>query len=129
MPFYQIAEMKSKQGNINPAMSAKSVGGELMKAGIVTKPEGEGPPLHSHPNEEQFTLILSGKLHYILGEEDRIVEPGDLIHIPRNTNHRSRAVGGEAVFFTVKSPAQSGELDEDYNKVEGAEKAEEKYPG
>ena len=50
MPFYQIASMAKNNSEINPAMSAKSVPGEFMKAGFVTKPEGEGPPLHMHPN-------------------------------------------------------------------------------
>ena len=129
MPFYQIAEMVKNNSEINPAITAKSVPGEYMKAGIVTKPEGEGPPLHMHPNEEQFTLILEGNLHYILGDEDKVVGPGDMIHIPRYTNHRSRAVNGEATFFTVKSPAGSGELDQDYNMVDDAEDAENLYPG
>jgi quercetin dioxygenase-like cupin family protein len=110
-------------------MIFQSVAGEFMKAGIVTKPESEGPPLHMHPNEEQFTLILEGKLHMIVGDEDRIVERGDLIHIPRFTPHRSRAVEGPAVFFTVKSPAGDGDLNQDYHKAEGAEKAEERFPG
>lgn len=130
MPIYHIADIEKRKARVNPAIESQSVVGELMKAGIVRKPEGEGPPLHMHPNEEQFTLILEGKLHYILGDEDCIVKPGDLIHIPRHTNHRSRPVDGPAVFFTVKSPAgKTGELSEDYNLVAGAEKAEEKYPG
>jgi quercetin 2,3-dioxygenase len=129
MPFYQIAEMSEGHSNVNPAITSKSIPGELMKAGIVTKPEGEGPPLHMHPNEEQFTLILGGKLHYILGDEEKVVERGDLIHIPRNTNHRSRALDGPATFFTVKSPAGDGELDQDYNIAGGAEEAEKSYPG
>lgn len=129
MPFYEIEGMKESPSKTNPRGTAKSVVGEFMKVGVVTKPEGEGPPLHMHPNEEQFTLILDGRLHYILGEEDKVVERGDLIHIPRRTNHRSRAVGGEATFFTVKFPAGTGELDEDYNVAEGAGEAEKKYPG
>ncbi len=128
MPFYQIAEMVKNNSEINPAITAKSVPGEYMKAGIVTKPEGEGPPLHMHPNEEQFTLILEGQLHYILGDEDKVVGPGDMIHIPRFTNHRSRAVNGEATFFTVKSPSGSGELDQDYNIADNADNAETLYP-
>ena len=129
MPVYHIAEMKEERPDLNPAMIIKTVVGEFMKAGIVTKPEGEGPSLHMHPNEEQFTLILEGKLHMIVGDEDLIVERGDLVHIPRFTQHRSRSVGGPAVFFTVKYPAGSGDLNQDYNKVEGAEEAEKKYPG
>lgn len=127
MPFYKIAEMQENPSTANPAMFAKTAVGDLMKVGIVTKPEGEGPPLHMHPNEEQFTLVLEGKLHYVLGDEERICERGDLIHIPRFTQHRSRALGGPAVFFTVKSPAGDGNLDQDYNRVEGAEAAERLY--
>ena len=46
-----------------------------------------------------------------------------------NTNHRSRAINGEATFFTVKSPAGSGDLDQDYNMADDAGNAEELYPG
>ena len=37
------------------------------------------------------------------------------------------AVGGPAVFFTVKSPAGDGDLDQDYNRAEGAEEAEKRF--
>jgi len=127
MPFYKIAEMQQNPSTANPQQFVQSAVGELMKAGIVTKPDEEGPPLHMHPNEEQFTLVLEGKLHFVLGDEERICERGDLIHIPRFTNHRSRAIGGPAVFFTVKSPAGDGNLDQDYNSAEGAEEAEKRF--
>ena len=129
MSFYEIAEMKESQSKLNSAITRKTVAGELMKAGIVTKEEGAGPPLHMHPNEEQFVLVLEGNLHYIVGDEERIAQKGDLIHIPRNTNPRSRAVDAPAVFFAVKSPCGNGELDQDYNLVEGAEEAEKSFPG
>ncbi len=129
MPVYHIKELKEKRNKVNQAILNRSVKGELMKAGIATKPEGEAPPLHMHPNEEQFTLVLEGKVHVILGDEDLIAERGDLIHIPRFTQHRTRPIDGPAVLFAVKSPAGTGEMTEDYNMVEGAEKAEEKYPG
>jgi len=124
MPFYKIAEMQQNPSTANPEQFVQTAVGEFMKAGIVTKPDEEGPPLHMHPNEEQFTLVLEGKLHFVLGDEERICERGDLIHIPRFTNHRSRAIGGPAIFFTVKSPAGDGDLDQDYNRAEGAEEAE-----
>ncbi len=128
MPFYQIAKMVKDKGRANPKQQIKAANGEFMKAGIVTKPEGVGPPLHMHPNEEQFTLILEGELHYVLGDEERIVGPGDLIHIPRFTNHRSRSINGSATFFTVKSPTgEEGHLDEDYNLANNADIAEKLY--
>ena len=89
MPFYQLNELEKKQSRVNSKIESGAAPGEFMKFGIVTKPEGEGPPLHEHPNEEQFTVILSGQMHFVLGDEDRVVGPGTLIHIPRNTRHRS----------------------------------------
>lgn len=129
MPFYVVKEMKKVNPDENPNMIIQSIAGEFMKAGIVTKPEGEGSELHMHDNEEQWTLILDGKLHYVLGEEEKIVERGDLIHIPRHVMHRSRAIGGPAVFFTVKSPTGDGNLNQDYKPVGGEEsrKVEESY--
>jgi len=90
MPFYKIAEMSGKHEGINPLIESRTAVGEFMKVGIVTKPEGEGPPLHEHPNEEQFTLVMSGQMHFVLGDEDHEVDhphpvieagmPGDHLH-------------------------------------------------
>ena len=53
-----------------------------------------------------------------------------MIHIPRNTKHRSRSINGPATFFTVKSPAgDTGHLDEDYNMADDAVEREKTYPG
>jgi quercetin dioxygenase-like cupin family protein len=131
MPFYKIADMDKKHEGVNPLIESKTAVGEFMKVGIVTKPEGEGPPLHEHPNEEQFTLILEGEMHFILGDEDRVVGPGTLVHIPRNTPHRSRPVNGPCTVFAVKSPAGDGRMTQDYKKLPDAKAkaAEGLYPG
>jgi quercetin dioxygenase-like cupin family protein len=120
MPFYKILEMEAKKSSSGPAM-AKSVAGELMKAGVVTYQDGEGPTPHFHPNEEQYMLMIEGKLNMILGDEEQIIEKGDMVHIPRNTRHGVVAVGGPAVFFAVKSPCGDGNLDQDYNRAGDAD--------
>jgi quercetin dioxygenase-like cupin family protein len=129
MPFYIPKEMEQGHSSVNKTVTNYTGIGEFMKAGLVTKPEGEGPPLHMHPNEEQWTYIVKGQLHYVLGDEERIVEAGDFIHIPRFTNHRSRAINGPATFFTVKSPAGDGDLAQDYNMADedAAKNAEASY--
>ena len=129
MPFYIVKEMQKRNPDENPNISMQCASGEFMKAAIVTKPEGEGVPLHMHPNEEQWTFIIEGQMHYVLGDEEKIVGPGDIVHIPRNTNHRSRSIGGPAKFFTVKSPTGTGDMQQDYNMVEGkaSAEAEKKY--
>jgi len=120
MPFYKMSEMQAKRSNVSPSES-RSVAGELMKVGVVTYREGEGPPPHYHPNEEQFMFVLEGRMRMVLGDEERIIEPGTLVHIPRNVRHGVCALGGPAVFFATKSPVGKGELSEDYNKAGDAE--------
>jgi mannose-6-phosphate isomerase-like protein (cupin superfamily) len=78
---------------------------------------------------EQFTVIIEGEMHFVLGDEDRVVGPGTLVHIPRNTRHRSRPVNGPATFLTVKSPAGDGNLDQDYQRRPEAEEIEALDPG
>jgi quercetin dioxygenase-like cupin family protein len=116
MPFYRISEMKAKKASVSSAME-KGVAGELIKVGVVTYQEGEGPLPHFHPNEEQFMLMLEGKLRMVLGDEERTIERGDLIHIPRNTRHGVRAIGGPAIFFAAKSPVGNGDMGQDYNRA------------
>jgi len=125
MPIYKIAEMEAKKSKVGPA-TGKSVAGELIKVGIVTYLEGEGPPPHFHPNEEQFVLVLKGKFRKVLGDEETIIEEGDLVHIPRNTRHGVCAIDGPATFFAVKSPVGDGDLAQDYNRATDAEEVAKK---
>ena len=129
MPFYKIEEIRRGFAGPGALDNPAGVVGEFMKCGVHTKPEGEGQLLHEHPNEEQFTVIIEGEMHFVLGDEDRVVGPGTLVHIPRNTRHRSRPVNGPATFLTVKSPAGDGNLDQDYHRRPEAEEIEALYPG
>ena len=120
MPFYRISEMEAVRASVSPA-TAKTAPGELMKVGVVTYLKGEGAMPHFHPNEEQFILVLEGRRFMIVGDEERVVEPGDLVHIPRNTRHGGRTLTNKAVFFAAKSPCGDGDLAQDYNKAPDAE--------
>lgn len=124
MPFYKIEEIARGFAGPGAVPNRAGVVGEFMKCGVHTKPEAEGQPLHEHPNEEQFTIILEGQMHWILGDEDRVVGPGTLVHIPRNTPHRSRPVNGPATYFAIKSPAGNGDMNQDHSRRPEAEEVE-----
>ena len=129
MPFYKIEEIGRVFAGPGAVTNRAGVVGEFMKCGVHTKPDGEGQTLHEHPNEEQFTVILEGQMHWILGDEDQVVGPGTLVHIPRNTPHRSRPVNGPATYIAIKSPPGNGDMNQDYNKRSEAEQVEALYPG
>ena len=108
MPFYRISDMEAVRASVGPA-TAKTAPGELMKVGVVTYLKGEGATPHYHPNEEQFILILEGRQWMIVGDEERVVEPGDLVHIPRGAKH-----GGVIIDECACSPPRvpAGRLDQ-----------------
>ncbi|MEP9377675.1 cupin domain-containing protein [Aquabacter sp. CN5-332] len=119
MPFYSIDDMERTEDTFGP--SKRMVAGELIKIGIVAYEIGEGPDPHFHPNEEQFILMLKGKVNFVLGDETKLIGSGDLVHIPRGTEHGLKVVEGPAVFFACKSPVGDGKLSQDYNPARNIE--------
>lgn len=115
MPFYRSVERERL-----PDPSRLVVAGDLMKVGIVTLQAGEEPEPHFHPNEEQFVLILEGRLQMMVGDETETVGPGDLVHIPRNVLHGIKVVEGPMVWLNCKSPVGDGDLKQDYNEAPNA---------
>jgi len=117
MPVYKGADMKPTPDVIRPHIMMNQYGGELIKAGVVTYAQGDAPPPHVHPTDEQWIYLLEGRLATILGDELDIIGPGDLVYIPRGVPHGIRLLGPECRFFTCKSPAGSGALSEDYTAI------------
>ena len=122
MPVYKIFEMDKHKEEASPEGDIQRVKGDLMKAGVVMYPKDKGAPPHSHPNDEQFNLILEGRRVMILDGVVTEVGAGDLIHIQRNSVHGAgRSLDEKCVFFAVKSPAGTGVMGEDYQAVDNAD--------
>jgi quercetin dioxygenase-like cupin family protein len=60
-------------------------------------------PAHSHPHE-QMTLVMQGKVKFIIGEETRIVAAGDVLHFPSNNWHGATMLDEEVVLIDIFSP-------------------------
>ena len=58
---------------------------------------------HSH-RHEQMSLSVQGKVKFILGEEERIVGPGDVLHFPPNFWHGATMLDEEVVLIDIFSP-------------------------
>ena len=48
-------------------------------------------PRHAHPSE-QFSLILSGALKFILDDAEVVVRAGEIVFIPSNVPHAAEAL-------------------------------------
>lgn len=121
MTVYKKDEMVLTPDVKRPFISMFQVGGEFIKIGLYSYDYGEMPPPHSHPNDEQFVLVLEGRAVHLCGDEMSIVEAGDLIHVPRNTVHGMKILEAPMRMYSSKSPAGSGKLSEDYVMAPNAE--------
>jgi quercetin dioxygenase-like cupin family protein len=60
-------------------------------------------PEHSHVHE-QMTLVMQGKVKFILGSEERIVSAGDVLQFPSNHWHGATMLDEEVVLIDIFTP-------------------------
>jgi quercetin dioxygenase-like cupin family protein len=46
-----------------------------------------GPPLHLHPNQDEWFYVIDGEYLFQVGEDKYQMKPGDTIFLPRNVQH------------------------------------------
>src|ERR671925_801106 len=69
-------------------------------------PKALAAPMHRHHREDEYTYVLEGRIGAILGDEEVVAEPGDLIFKPRNQWHTFWNAGDEpAAALEIISPA------------------------
>ena len=71
---------------------------------FTTLEPGHTPNPHSHPHE-QIVYVLSGELRFVVGDDEAIVGPGDMLVVPPGVEHYAETIGTEpAVDLSVFSP-------------------------
>ena len=68
-------------------------------------------PAHRHPHE-QMTLVVQGRVKFILGTDERIVSAGDVLHFPSNHWHGATMLDEEVVLIDIFSPIREDFLNE-----------------
>jgi quercetin dioxygenase-like cupin family protein len=79
---------------LNPQLDRRLITADRIMLAHVQLKKGCLVPKHSHENE-QLTYILSGALHFWLGEdesEEVIVRAGEVLAIPSNLPHKALAL-------------------------------------
>jgi quercetin dioxygenase-like cupin family protein len=79
---------------LNPLLDRRLISAERIMLAHVQLKKGCLVPRHSHENE-QLTYILSGALHFWLGEdesEEVVVRAGEVLVIPSNLPHKALAL-------------------------------------
>lgn len=69
--------------------------------------KGQGHDFHRHPGMEEAIYILEGQAEQWIGDEMKILGPGEVAHIPRNVVHATfHHSTGPLRFLMVLGPAK-----------------------
>lgn len=74
----------------------------------ATFPAGNAHKFHTHPGREEIIYVLEGTAEQWVGEEKKLLQPGDMAHIPKNTPHATRNPGSLPLkFLAILSPVEA----------------------
>jgi len=80
-------------------------------------------PEHTHPHE-QMTLVIKGKVKFIIEGEAKIMSPGDVLHFPPHNRHGATMLDEEVVLIDIFSPIR-----EDFLIANNQNGTKGTYPG
>lgn len=67
-------------------------------------------PFHTHPTREEIIFIISGRAEQWCGREHKILNPGEMVLIPKGEVHGTyNPFDEKLVFLAILSPADAGE--------------------
>jgi len=84
--------------------SAADTGGELAVMEQRAR-KGFSPPLHVHHGEDTALVVLEGVLTVSVGDEVRLVGPGEMAWLPRDVAHTFRVDSEEVRLLELVTPA------------------------
>jgi quercetin dioxygenase-like cupin family protein len=87
-------------GPLNFKVRSDQTNGSLTALENVIPP-GEGPPLHTHENEDEFWYLIDGDLRFKLGSEVHTAPQGSFVFVPRGTPHNFQNVGAQPARILV----------------------------
>jgi mannose-6-phosphate isomerase-like protein (cupin superfamily) len=67
-------------------------------------PEGFGPPLHVHHNEDEAFYVLEGTIRFRQGDEEFVAGPGVWVWGPREVPHAFKVEPGGARALVITTP-------------------------
>jgi quercetin dioxygenase-like cupin family protein len=76
-------------------IDGEDAGGRFALVQHLFAPQALAAPLHRHHREDEYTYVLFGRIGAVLGDDELVAEPGDLVFKPRNQWHTFWNAGDE----------------------------------
>ena len=106
--------LRAGEGDISPPagcrdrfmIDGRDTGERFSLVQHIFEPRALAAPVHRHHLEDEYTFVLTGRIGAMLGDEEAVAEPGDLLFKPRGQWHTFWNAGDEpATCLELISPA------------------------
>lgn len=104
-------------GTLKWMNTPETTGSEAFSTGVVVLEPGKGHERHTHPNSEEILYILSGEGVQTVADEERSIEPGEMVYIPAGVEHSTMNSSWEPLRFLAiyGPPGPESEIRDDAN--------------
>jgi len=109
MSRYFVNPSDRPRQTIFPGVHIQTAAGVQMMLSYVDLEPGSIVELHSHPHE-QVGMVLEGRAHFFVGDEDRVLGPGDMYCIPGGVSHRVVGLDDGAKALDIFHPVREDYL-------------------
>ena len=92
-----------------PGVEIFTAAAEHMMLSLVELKPGAVVEAHSHPHE-QVGMVLEGRAHFFVGDEDKVLGPGDMYRMPGGATHRVVALDEPAKALDIFHPIREDYL-------------------
>jgi len=87
MSSFFVQKSQCSHHTIFPGVDIFATAGKQMMLSYVEIQAGAVVEPHAHPHE-QVGMVLEGQAHFFVGDEDKVLGPGDMYRIPGGVTHR-----------------------------------------
>lgn len=89
---------------LSPTIGRQMIHTETMTLARVALRRGALVPMHEHENE-QISTVLQGRVRFVVGGEERVIEAGTSVPLPANVPHEVEALE-DSIMLDVFSPVR-----------------------
>lgn len=102
LPFYNAGDLEPEtvEGNVTRYVYTAS---NMQTVEYHFPPNKTFPP-HKHDKHEQIGYLVKGKMGFKVGDEEKIILPGDYYHAPAGVIHNAWTLDEPAVLLDFFSP-------------------------
>jgi len=104
--MYFVDNEDRKKLTLFAGVNAFVASGENMTLSLVEMSPGSEVEPHSHPHE-QVGMLIEGQARFFVGDEERVLHPGDMYRIPGGVEHRVVALENGAKALDCFHPVRT----------------------